>query len=376
LRTDGIEQVPSVDSDAPNMSSTGVKQGTVRFLYSESEELEPIRKYLSTSLGWNFSDAKATKELNLTHNLIAEKAGFGTLMAIYDKDRILELKARAVKEIKEGSFSVGDAATFGEVLDQLKISVSATSVAGKFIAENPKLYAKARAMPFSVIRKTYASKDQLVDDKKQDEEDDNKPKSQRDNLVRHLFKIQNCITLYQKGSYNEFLQAVDFKVRSVADKTLLRDNITKLAKLEDMTIESAITLAHEGGICIADEKLERFRRENEYVYDRVKEVRFEEFRKLFDYLEGRTPFSTQHKTKGAQFDHVLVVLDNGSWNLYNFNYLFLGTGNPKVLERTQKIFYVCCTRTKESLAVFYHKPSSSVLTKAKEWFGEANVFQV
>jgi hypothetical protein len=48
---DGLKQLPSLDSDAPNMSSAGVKQGTVRFHYSDSEELEPSRKYLSSSLG-------------------------------------------------------------------------------------------------------------------------------------------------------------------------------------------------------------------------------------------------------------------------------------------------------------------------------------
>jgi DNA helicase-2/ATP-dependent DNA helicase PcrA len=68
-----------------------------------------------------------------------------------------------------------------------------------------------------------------------------------------------------------------------------------------------------------------------------------------------------------------VILDNGRWNQYNFKSLFEGGGTQSVLERTQKIFYVCCTRAKEKLAVFYHEPPTSVLEKAKEWFGETNV---
>ena len=100
---------------------------------------------------------------------------------------------------------------------------------------------------------------------------------------------------------------------------------------------------------------------------------------LYKYLEGLTPFSTQHKTKGTEFDNVLVILDNGKWNNYNFEKLFTAAGDEisnTVVKRTFKIFYVCCTRAKENLAVFYHKPSIAVLTKAKEWFGEENIIEI
>ena len=82
----------------------------------------------------------------------------------------------------------------------------------------------------------------------------------------------------------------------------------------DKTIEEVINDAHEKGICLIDDKLDDFRAKNEYLYNRVKEVKFSEFQKLYDYLEGKTPFSTQHKTKGAEFNNILVILDNGGWN--------------------------------------------------------------
>jgi hypothetical protein len=51
-----------------------------------------------------------------------------------------------------------------------------------------------------------------------------------------------------------------------------------------------------------------------------------------------TPYSTQHGIKGAEFDNVFVILDNGRWNQYNFQYLFEETtGKESVIERTQKI---------------------------------------
>ena len=109
------------------------------------------------------------------------------------------------------------------------------------------------------------------------------------------------------------------------------------------------------------------------------EVPYYEVQNLYKYLEGMTPFSTQHKTKGAEFDNVFVILDNGHWNNYNFEKLFTAEGedlNSTVVKRTRKIFYVCCTRAKENLAVYYHTPRSIVLAKAKEWFGEESVVNV
>ncbi|MGR5879170.1 hypothetical protein ACT7DO_07340 [Bacillus pacificus] len=68
-------------------------------------------------------------------------------------------------------------------------------------------------------------------------------------------------------------------------------------------------------------------------------MKYQEFQNLFKYLEGFTPFSTQHKIKGEEFDNVLVILDNGKWNKYNFEYLFCNrVDKRRVLERSQKIF--------------------------------------
>ena len=110
----------------------------------------------------------------------------------------------------------------------------------------------------------------------------------------------------------------------------------------------------------------------------MSQIKYEEFHKLYEYLEGRTPFSTQHKTKGAEFDDVFVILDNGRWNNYNFEKLFTGgdAASAKVVERTKKIFYVCCTRAKSQLAVYYDRPSAAVIAKAEEWFGEEKMIRM
>ena len=386
LRTDGITQIQSTDTSAPNMKDNGegVKEGKILFIYSIHDDLTKIKQFLIDQHGWNFYDSKETKELNLTHNLIADKAGFRTLMDIYDKDCILEYKNRIKKYIKDNEITTDFSEnTFGEVISLLKQgksgnelrAIEPTRAMNDFFDDNDNLYKNALNINYSIFSKIYIDKDQLIDDKKQDEDDENKKGSKRDNLIKHLFKIQKSINLYKERRYNEFLKITDYKqIRRIEEKKIIKQNIENLIKMEDRTVEEVINNANENGICLIDENLEKFRKENEYIYNRVKSVRYSEFQKLFAYLEGQTPFSTQHKTKGTEFNNVLVILDNGRWNKYNFEYLFLNNGTETVLERTRKIFYVCCTRVKNNLAVFYHNPNVAVINKAKEWFGEDNIF--
>lgn len=387
LRTDGIIQEPSNDISAPNMVDGIPKEGNILFLYSENDDNSIIKRFLSERYAWNFNDINETKELNLTHNLIADKAGFRSLMDIYDKDLILAFNKRIKNYIKENNILLDfSEKTFGEVIDILQHGksgrelnkVQPTHNMKLFIDANPDLYSFALNYNFDKLSKIYVDKDQLLDDKKQSDDDDKKKGSKRDSLIRHLFKIQRNIELYKNRQYNDFLRKTDYPmIRTIADKRILRDNIENLINVGNKTIEEVINDAHEMHICLIDEKLERFKLEKEYIYNRVKSIKYSEFQKLYEYLEGKTPFSTQHKTKGAEFNNVLVVLDNGGWNNYNFESVFVDNGKSETIKsRSLKIFYVCCTRAKENLAVFYHKPSANVIAKAQEWFGKDNVIRL
>ncbi len=387
LRTDGIIQEPSNDISAPNMVDGIPKEGSILFLYSENDDNSIIKRFLSERYAWNFNDINETKELNLTHNLIADKAGFRSLMDIYDKDLILAFNKRIKNYIKENNILLDfSEKTFGEVIDILQHGksgrelnkVQPTHNMQLFIDANPDLYSFALNYNFDKLSKIYVDKDQLLDDKKQSDDDDKKKGSKRDSLIRHLFKIQRNIELYKNRQYNDFLRKTDYPmIRTIADKRILRDNIENLINVGNKTVEEVINDAHEMHICLIDEKLERFKLEKEYIYNRVKSIKYSEFQKLYEYLEGKTPFSTQHKTKGAEFNNVLVVLDNGGWNNYNFESVFVDNGKSETIKsRSLKIFYVCCTRAKENLAVFYHKPSANVIAKAQEWFGKDNVIRL
>jgi DNA helicase-2/ATP-dependent DNA helicase PcrA len=383
LRTDGLIQEASKDLSAPNMSGGVVKEGVVRFLYSygDTDELDKAK----SELDWDFTDVHETKELDLTHNLIAPRAGFEHLIQIYDGDKIIDYRNRVTKYIKDKGIDKNySGMTFGQVVDELLAGKTAkeqkpilpTAGMQAFISQNPALFEEAKGYPFDEFRKLYIDKDMLLDDKKQDDLEQTDKETQRDNLIKHMFKIQTLIALYEERRFNEFVRKTEYKISSVADKNRIKGYIDKLKSMSDCIVEDVINYAHETGLCICDDKLSEFIENKRYLYNRVAKVRFEEFQKLYTYLEGRTVFSTQHKIKGAQYDRVLVVLDNGNWSKYSFQYLFEGTGTESVILRTQKLFYVCCTRAKENLAVYYHNPTETVLRKAKEWFGNDNVVLV
>jgi len=83
------------------------------------------------------------------------------------------------------------------------------------------------------------------------------------------------------------------------------------------------------------------------------------------YVAAESPFATQHGVKGAEFDRVLVVMDEeeSEFNLYNYEKYFgieplsrndeekLQAGEDNILARTRRLLYVCCTRAKRDLVL-------------------------
>lgn len=374
LRSDGIVQKESSDENAPNMDSGAVKDGLIRFYYAAdgTNKLDTVRK----TLGWDFGDVAETKELNLTHNLIAPQAGFGDLMEIYDKDGVLKFRDKLVEYIKShDDLTNYDADTFGDVMAKFP-AVTPTPGMRDFMTGHPNWLQDAQGYNFLEFRRMYVDKEQLVDDKKQTTEELARKGSQRCPFIKHVFKILGVVDLYKQRKYNEFLRYTEFKLTSSKDKVRIKECIDEIGAMGDHPIIEVIDCAEKYGLVCKDDAFTNFRVRKPYLFNRVSTVKFLSYLALYEYLEGRTTYSTQHKIKGREFNRVLVVLDSGGWNNYNFKYLFEGGGTTSVRERTEKLFYVCCTRSKDSLAVYFQNPSAGVIAKAKEWFGDGNVISV
>jgi DNA helicase II / ATP-dependent DNA helicase PcrA len=94
------------------------------------------------------------------------------------------------------------------------------------------------------------------------------------------------------------------------------------------------------------------------------------------YVNQESPFSTQQGVKGAEFDRVLVVLDDDEGTHFQFSYekyfglkelsardkKTLEEGGETGVERTRRLFYVCCTRARQDLVVvlFVADPAAAI----------------
>lgn len=372
LRTDGLVQQAAADPHAPNHEQTG----DIKFLYSQMPDYDiSAIKRTQYFTGWDFKAVKDNKELYLVKNLIADKAGFPTLMSIYDKDQIIAYKERIRKEIRDKGIEMDETKSFREVVAE--VNKPPTPGMQIFIDANADLYEIAKAMPYQTIKNIYLDTDQLFGDKKNSEVDSHNMDDKRDALINHLFQIQECIELYQTKKYNQFIKKTKFPVTSIKAKQNLSDYIEKLVSMSGETIETVIDYADQMGVWKKDDKFQEFCDTRSYVYSRVKSVKYTELINLYEYIEDHTPYSTQHGIKGAEFNNVLVVLDNGGWNNYNFVYLFENTpGKESVIARTSKLFYVCCSRAKQNLIVYFNKPTAGAIEKAKIWFGPENVINL
>ena len=85
------------------------------------------------------------------------------------------------------------------------------------------------------------------------------------------------------------------------------------------------------------------------------------------YVSEGSPFATQHGVKGAQFDRVLVVMDEeeNDFRLYDYEKVLgdaqasagdraaFEKGEDNIWSRTLRLLYVCCTRAKRGLALVF-----------------------
>lgn len=291
VRDDGIVQEPSLLNENGKVIN---KEGRILFIYSNNPiDIEQLKKN-PVFHDWNFSDAENTKELYLTHKLIANKLGYLDLLSQFKNNE-----------------------------DLIKDPIP---------------------------------------------------------LVNLLFKAAEIKHEYTHGKISKLLLLIDKKIKTHEDKAIIKKLIEQLISDLNGTIENAIqSIIKTKLITISDtvwKYLEPNGSDYNLLYESIKGLAFSKIESVYKYVKEMTPYSTQHNIKGTEYENVLVVLDNGKWNNYNFEkYLANDTSNIDILNRTKKIFYVCCSRAKNDLVVFMEKPSLKAITKAKEFFGETNVMQ-
>lgn len=389
LRMDGLQQEPSKDLNATNMNPDGtVKEGTVTFLHSDEPlSHDEIVSYIKSGFGWDFDNHKSIKELNLTHNLIANKGQFSKLMEIFTSDEIIVYVKKLKDFIDSEKIEDTEGLSLENIIDKLnklpeKKKEKILKIHNTCLVNNKIWWEKAIKMQFDELCK-YTLNQAFLTDCVVSSDEEKSDLGRTSPIIKHLIKIEKIIRLYKEDQYHSFLRLTGRRISSMEDRKKLNEEMDTIINKGDKTIGEIIQLADQKSLIKIDDKLAKYKKQYPYQYERVCDVPFKEFLNFYNYCLGNTPFSTQHRTKGSEFDNVLVILESGAWKKYNFGYLF-GEGQNKkknasyqnILNRTKKLFYVCCTRAKENLIVYYPQPSQKVIETAEEWFGKENVVKI
>ena len=373
FRNDRLVQIPSSDLTAPNMEEGNVIQGVVKFIYgNDINKLEVLRNSkLYREL--EFDIPNKTKELRLTHKLNAEMEGFSKLFELYNSDIFVKLVANLKKKIDTNQV-IDDGKSFEELVEEAQIVVGRGGpLIIDVVKSTPELldfYDEVKTYSFEeVISKSKVNKDSLLAYKFNGSSSRYEAGTDRDRILRRLDLIHELLDLYKIGKHNEFLRITKFNITSSEDKISLSEVMTKIS-VDDITIGKVIELAEGSGLISKDDLFTNFiENRGYYLWLRLKKLPFKEYINSIAYLREYVSVITQHKVKGSEYENVLVLLDNGRWNQYNFDTLFgMGSTSENVQDRTKKLFYVAITRAMKNLIVYMPTSDSQIIEKAQDYF--------
>lgn len=377
LRYDSLVQAPVGEAWAKNYNQTG----EVAFLYSQQEDFN-FDNYKDTSSflsDFDFGDAKENKALYLTIKLIAQRDGFQNIHLLYDKDPCVEIVKKIIDKFpnlpKETLLKDAITHSLEHPIKRFPKTVQT------YLDSFPLINKEGGSYSLEHLNSYYSGTDKLLGESRLKVQSSTGAGKKRDPLCQQLYEITHCLDLYNSNEYNAFINKVDFKIKSIEDKRRLKEKIDELNAMHTESCLEVINKAAELGVWAKSEKYLDFEKERLYLFERIKEVGYYEYQQVYNYVEEYSIFSSQHGVKGKEYDNILVVMDNGKWNNYNYKKMFLEFDKLKdeqsgVSKRARHIFYVCCTRPKKRLVIYYQNPEQEVLVKAKEIFGENQVHLV
>ena len=274
LRTDNLKQKPSIDANATNINKKNgqVKQGCAMFIYSKKTDIDKIRDYLINNRSWQEGKIK---ELHLTKNLIANKAGFPTLHKIYKGNDVYSYIQIIKKYFKEQHVVIEDdrkfSSVFAEYEDKLPSKVDLSPI---------------EDMSWSALKDMYVNVDMLMDNKTMEEDEESPTGTKLSNIVEYILKIAQLIDLYNTNNVAEFLKKTEYRITTYLDKRKLSECMGALTAYDsDAKIGGAISKCEELNLIKRSDSFEREIETNRYIYNLVCDVSFNELVKLYEYKE-------------------------------------------------------------------------------------------
>ncbi|HAV1337678.1 TPA: ATP-dependent helicase [Vibrio parahaemolyticus] len=212
-------------------------------------------------------------------------------------------------------------------------------------------------------------------------------------IAYFLEVIEPAILAFERKAYGElFLVSKNSfpRLRSQNDKKAWSESYQGLlAVRNEGTVAEVLNYIRESPVLSLPDKVEssenKFQRLTDKPEDdlekdeasflsglkKFRSIKYSEVVNLGLYIDDKTPFSTKHGVKGAQFDNVLVVCGRG-WNHYNWNQMlewFKGgfpSNKRDTYERNRNLFYVSCSRAKHNLTLLFTQELSAKSVSALE----------
>lgn len=216
----------------------------------------------------------------------------------------------------------------------------------------------------------------------------------RDDEFGDLFAtVELLADAYAAGKYGEFLSLCadsGLRVQTHSHKQQVADQIAKLNDLRangsvgeviDFVLDNHLVRKPrcletlEERIASGDDA-ERAERDKRFL-ESLRGLPYSEVVKFEEYLNDKTPFSTNHGVKGEEYPNVLVVLDDRLWNQYKFESVLSGDTTKNQYERSLNLLYVACSRARDRLVVLALSPMNTAsISGAERIFGAGQVLPV
>lgn len=201
-------------------------------------------------------------------------------------------------------------------------------------------------------------------------------------FIDYLFDVELIYREYTSKRIQSFLKPLKYQLINFESKKKLIEIMSNISNLRNScTIGEYINFTSANNILPFSQKMTEYDLEDEKKkdhYDELVRINFIEFVRLYDTQLDNSVYSTKHGTKGAEYENVLVIIDDTAWRNYDFNAYFSKlSDNPDNFRSTENLFYVICSRTIHNLAVVcLSELSTEAITNLKVMFGEDNYFEI
>lgn len=196
----------------------------------------------------------------------------------------------------------------------------------------------------------------------------------------------------KKGILNQAKKNVDSLLNLwEGDKNpTLMDLLIEISESRLFIIPSELKLSIERTKSYGAEEELKDDDENLLAWDQALQSKFNEIIKYNGYVSDSSNFGTHQGVKGLEFDRVVVIIDDEESKGFMFSYdkLFglkelskndnrnIAEGKETGIDRTSRLFYVACSRAKESLAIVAYTDNGEQLKTnliGLDWFNEDEV---